>query len=89
VSELSVCVITSNETIPGILLWEIFTLGRSPYRGIESNEDLFRKLNDGYRMEKPDFATKNVHEVMLECWQKEPSARPVSNYDKVLSLRHD
>lgn len=40
----------------GILLWELFTLGSNPYPGIEINEEFFKKLKNGYRMEKPDLA---------------------------------
>ena len=36
----------------GILLWELATLGSSPYPGV-SPEQLFLLLQTGYRMEKP------------------------------------
>ena len=36
----------------GILLWELLTLGSSPYPGV-SPEQLFRLLQSGYRMDKP------------------------------------
>lgn len=37
----------------GILLWELVSLGSSPYPGI-SVQKLFYLLRSGYRMEKPD-----------------------------------
>ena len=36
----------------GILLWELVTLGSSPYPGV-SPEQLFRLLQSGYRMVRP------------------------------------
>lgn len=44
----------------GIFMWELFSLGESPYPGIDANQDLYLKLNDGYRMIKPDFATQEM-----------------------------
>lgn len=43
----------------GIVLWEIVTLGGSPYPGIP-NEDLFRLLKDGYRMDKPENCSPDM-----------------------------
>lgn len=36
----------------GIVLWELFSLGKVPYTGMEANQNLYYKLRDGYRMEK-------------------------------------
>lgn len=37
----------------GILLWELVTLGASPYPGV-AVQNLFHLLRHGYRMERPD-----------------------------------
>lgn len=37
----------------GIVLWELFSLARTPYPGIEADERLYHKLVEGYRMEAP------------------------------------
>lgn len=43
-----------------ILLWEIFTLGKNPYPGIEIDEEFYKRLKAGYRMEKPEFASDRM-----------------------------
>ena len=43
---------------------------------MEADEHFFRKLQDGYRMEKPKYATKLVYEEMQKCWMTEPTQRP-------------
>ncbi|XP_075234261.1 vascular endothelial growth factor receptor kdr-like [Lycorma delicatula] len=60
----------------GIVLWELFSLARTPYPGIEDVERLYQKLEEGFRMEKPEYATKDLYDVMLDCWQERPSMRP-------------
>ncbi|XP_033756439.1 tyrosine-protein kinase receptor TYRO3-like [Pecten maximus] len=59
----------------GIVLWEIVTLGGSPYPGIP-NEDLFRLLKDGYRMENPGNCSTDIYQIMLSCWHPRPHSRP-------------
>ncbi|XP_060068333.1 tyrosine-protein kinase Mer-like [Ylistrum balloti] len=59
----------------GIVLWEIVTLGGSPYPGIP-NEDLFRLLKDGYRMENPGNCGTDIYQIMLSCWHPRPTSRP-------------
>lgn len=44
----------------GILLWEFFSMGETPYPGIEVDERLYQKLLEGYRMESPQFASREV-----------------------------
>ncbi|XP_078051536.1 vascular endothelial growth factor receptor 2-like, partial [Augochlora pura] len=43
----------------GIVLWEFFTLAETPYPGVET-EILYQKLVEGYRMEQPEYATREV-----------------------------
>ncbi|XP_028582231.2 vascular endothelial growth factor receptor 1 [Podarcis muralis] len=60
----------------GVLLWEIFSLGASPYPGVQIDEDFFNKLKEGIRMKAPDFATPEIYQIMLDCWQGDPKERP-------------
>nr|BBD75251.1 fibroblast growth factor receptor-a [Parasteatoda tepidariorum] len=59
----------------GVLIWEIFSLGASPYPTIPY-EKMFQKLRNGHRMAKPDQCPSSVYGIMLDCWNYEPKARP-------------
>uniref|UniRef100_A0A0N5A2V1 Thyroglobulin type-1 domain-containing protein n=1 Tax=Parastrongyloides trichosuri TaxID=131310 RepID=A0A0N5A2V1_PARTI len=59
----------------GILLFEIITLGGSPYPGI-LHENMLKFLESGGRMEKPDNCSDEFYNVMLACWSMSPQQRP-------------
>ena len=59
----------------GVLLWELFSLGKFPYPGMNLDRLLY-KLQKGYRMTKPAFATNDIGQLMIDCWNAEPSLRP-------------
>jgi platelet-derived growth factor receptor alpha len=52
----------------GILLYELFTLGGNPYPGVEIDEEFYKRLKSGYRMEKPDFAPNEVLVKYMFCF---------------------
>uniref|UniRef100_A0A8C6Q2Y7 Fibroblast growth factor receptor 4 n=1 Tax=Nothobranchius furzeri TaxID=105023 RepID=A0A8C6Q2Y7_NOTFU len=60
----------------GVLMWEIFTLGGSPYPGIPV-EELFKLLKEGHRMDKPSNCTHELYMMMRECWHAVPTQRPI------------
>ncbi|XP_032240703.1 fibroblast growth factor receptor 2 isoform X2 [Nematostella vectensis] len=77
----------------GILLWEIFTLGGSPYPGIPV-EKLFELLKSGYRMQMPQKCPDKMYDIMLSCWNENPNARPSftelrAEFDKMLTSMTD
>ncbi|KAM6921273.1 tyrosine-protein kinase receptor Tie-1 isoform 2-T2 [Xenentodon cancila] len=59
----------------GVLLWEIVSLGGTPYCGMTCAE-LYEKLPQGYRMEKPKNCDDEVYELMKQCWRDRPYERP-------------
>ncbi|XP_032410273.1 vascular endothelial growth factor receptor 3 [Xiphophorus hellerii] len=61
----------------GVLLWEIFSLGASPYPGVQIDEDFCKRLKDGVRMRAPETASPEIYGIMLACWQGEPKERPM------------
>ncbi|XP_053319585.1 vascular endothelial growth factor receptor 3 isoform X2 [Spea bombifrons] len=60
----------------GVLLWEIFSLGASPYPGVQINEEFCQRLKDGTRMRAPEYATTEIYRIMLSCWHGDPKERP-------------
>ena len=42
---------------------------------MEANHQLIRQLENGYRMEKPDFAPNYIGEIMSGCWKLDPNER--------------
>ncbi|XP_068732337.1 tyrosine-protein kinase receptor Tie-1-like isoform X4 [Montipora capricornis] len=59
----------------GILLYEILTIGGSPYP--DTNARLIaNKLQQGYRMPKPRHVDSKLYEIMMKCWEEDPSDRP-------------
>ncbi|KAM4038801.1 macrophage colony-stimulating factor 1 receptor [Anomaloglossus baeobatrachus] len=63
----------------GILLWEIFSLGRSPYPGVIVNRKFYKMIKDGCKMDCPDYAPPDLYRLMKECWDLEPTRRPTFN----------
>ncbi|XP_078264049.1 tyrosine-protein kinase receptor Tie-1 isoform X2 [Rhinoraja longicauda] len=59
----------------GVLLWEIVSLGGTPYCGMTCAE-LYEKLPQGFRMEKPLNCDDEVYEFMRQCWRDRPYERP-------------
>ncbi|XP_050089735.1 tyrosine-protein kinase receptor torso [Anopheles aquasalis] len=59
----------------GILLYEICTLGGSPYPSISTNK-LLRYLESGYRMERPKSCSEEFYNLMYSCWNLHPGERP-------------
>ncbi|XKL65970.1 hypothetical protein PGB90_009390 [Kerria lacca] len=59
----------------GVLVWEIVTLGSTPYPGI-SAAAVMRRVRDGHRLEKPEHCRRELYNIMYYCWDKDPEERP-------------
>ncbi|KAM4738934.1 mast/stem cell growth factor receptor kita isoform 2-T2 [Anableps anableps] len=60
----------------GILLWEIFSLGNSPYPGMPVDAKFYKQIKEGYRMDAPEFAPIEMYQIMSSCWDADPFKRP-------------
>ncbi|XP_062517381.1 fibroblast growth factor receptor 1-like isoform X2 [Corticium candelabrum] len=59
----------------GVLLWEIVTLGSTPYPEFTDSR-LMKKLRKGYRMPRPPSCSNQLYHVMRGCWHNHPKDRP-------------
>ncbi|XP_077402898.1 macrophage colony-stimulating factor 1 receptor 2 isoform X2 [Vanacampus margaritifer] len=60
----------------GVLLWEIFSLGKSPYPNVAVDTKFYKMIKDGCHMDRPDFAPPQMYQLMTSCWSLEPTDRP-------------
>ncbi|XP_060784475.1 NT-3 growth factor receptor [Neoarius graeffei] len=58
----------------GVILWEIFTYGKQPWFQLANNE-VIECITQGRVLERPRVCPKEVYDVMLSCWQREPQQR--------------
>ncbi|XP_078142667.1 macrophage colony-stimulating factor 1 receptor 2 isoform X2 [Centroberyx gerrardi] len=63
----------------GVLLWEIFSLGKSPYPNVAVDTNFYKMIKDGRHMAQPDFAPAEIYQLMIHCWSLEPTERPTFN----------
>ncbi|XP_039602996.1 ephrin type-B receptor 4a-like isoform X1 [Polypterus senegalus] len=72
----------------GIVMWEVMSFGERPYWDM-SNQDVINAIEQDYRLPPPPDCPTSLHQLMLDCWQKERNARPrftqiVSALDKLI-----
>ncbi|XP_066024475.1 fibroblast growth factor receptor 3-like isoform X3 [Pocillopora verrucosa] len=59
----------------GVVLYEIFTIGGSPYPRMDGRK-IANLLQQGYRMPQPPHVDDKLYDIMLRCWQDDPGTRP-------------
>ncbi|KAJ4919404.1 hypothetical protein JOQ06_000089 [Pogonophryne albipinna] len=60
----------------GVLLWELFSLGASPYPELPRTQDFCSSLKTGNRMTRPEHAPLHMYDLMKVCWAESPQSRP-------------
>ncbi|XP_064643190.1 ephrin type-B receptor 1-B-like isoform X2 [Lineus longissimus] len=58
-----------------VVMWEVMSYGERPYWNW-SNQDVIKAVEKGYRLPPPMDCPEAIHQLMLDCWQKERSHRP-------------
>uniref|UniRef100_A0A8C7Y8I8 receptor protein-tyrosine kinase n=1 Tax=Oryzias sinensis TaxID=183150 RepID=A0A8C7Y8I8_9TELE len=72
----------------GIVMWEVMSFGERPYWDM-SNQDVINAIEQDYRLPPPMDCPSALHQLMLDCWQKDRNVRPrfadiVSTLDKMI-----
>ncbi|XP_076145526.1 ephrin type-B receptor 4b-like [Alosa pseudoharengus] len=72
----------------GIVMWEVMSFGERPYWDM-SNQDVINAIEQDYRLPPPPECPWALHQLMLDCWQRERCSRPrfadlVSALDKLI-----
>uniref|UniRef100_A0A667YR89 TXK tyrosine kinase n=1 Tax=Myripristis murdjan TaxID=586833 RepID=A0A667YR89_9TELE len=53
----------------GVLMWEIFSEGRTPFES-RSNVEVVEEITRGVRLYRPHRATHPVYRIMYSCWHE-------------------
>uniref|UniRef100_A0A667YN42 Tyrosine-protein kinase n=1 Tax=Myripristis murdjan TaxID=586833 RepID=A0A667YN42_9TELE len=59
----------------GILLWETFSRGVTPYASM-NNQQTRDEVEKGYRMAAPRDCPAEIYSLMCSCWQHDAATRP-------------
>uniref|UniRef100_A0A4W4G1R1 non-specific protein-tyrosine kinase n=1 Tax=Electrophorus electricus TaxID=8005 RepID=A0A4W4G1R1_ELEEL len=59
----------------GVLMWEVYTLGRMPYERL-NNTEIVDKVSTGYRLYRPQMANDKIYNIMMNCWHEKADERP-------------
>ncbi|XP_029941237.1 tyrosine-protein kinase SYK [Salarias fasciatus] len=59
----------------GVLMWEAFSYGQKPYKGMKGN-DVMQMIESGQRMDSPPNCPPEMYELMRTCWTYKAEERP-------------
>ncbi|XP_060751453.1 tyrosine-protein kinase SYK isoform X4 [Tachysurus vachellii] len=59
----------------GVLMWEAFSYGQKPYKGMKGNE-VIQLIESGERMAAPLNCPSEMYNIMLKCWTYKADERP-------------
>nr|XP_056715724.1 tyrosine-protein kinase BTK isoform X1 [Euleptes europaea] len=59
----------------GVLMWEVYTLGKMPYERF-TNSETTEHVTKGLRLYRPQMASDRVYSIMYSCWHEKAEERP-------------
>uniref|UniRef100_A0A3B5LSG7 receptor protein-tyrosine kinase n=1 Tax=Xiphophorus couchianus TaxID=32473 RepID=A0A3B5LSG7_9TELE len=67
----------------GIVMWEVVSYGERPYWDM-NNQDVIKAIEEGYRLPAPMDCPVVLHQLMLDCWERERGDRP--SFSQILNM---
>uniref|UniRef100_A0AC34Q7M3 Receptor protein-tyrosine kinase n=2 Tax=Panagrolaimus sp. JU765 TaxID=591449 RepID=A0AC34Q7M3_9BILA len=65
----------------GVLLWEVFSLGYTPYPG-RQNQEVMQLIVAGGRLDPPIGTPDEIYQLMIRCWETNAEDRP--NFKQII-----
>ncbi|KAF4096163.1 tyrosine-protein kinase TXK isoform X1 [Onychostoma macrolepis] len=59
----------------GVLMWEVFSEGKTPFEN-RSNLEVVEEVTQGGRLYRPHRASAHIYNIMYRCWHERPHGRP-------------
>lgn len=59
----------------GVVMWEIFSEGRTPFEN-RSNVEVVTDITRGIRLYRPQRASQPLYAIMYRCWHEKADGRP-------------
>uniref|UniRef100_A0A3B5REQ1 Tyrosine-protein kinase n=1 Tax=Xiphophorus maculatus TaxID=8083 RepID=A0A3B5REQ1_XIPMA len=59
----------------GVLMWEVYTLGKLPYERL-NNTEIVDQVSRGLRLFRPQLANEKIYSIMTSCWSDKADERP-------------
>ncbi|XP_076005059.1 tyrosine-protein kinase BTK isoform X2 [Genypterus blacodes] len=70
----------------GVLMWEVYTLGKLPYERL-NNVEIVDQVSRGLRLFRPQLANDKVYNIMTSCWLDKTDERP--NFQELVANVQD
>ncbi|XP_061834730.1 ephrin type-A receptor 4-B-like isoform X1 [Nerophis lumbriciformis] len=67
----------------GIVMWEVISYGERPYWDM-NNQDVIKAIEEGYRLPAPMDCPVVLHQLMLDCWERDRAERPT--FSQILNM---
>uniref|UniRef100_A0A8C0GPP7 Tyrosine-protein kinase n=1 Tax=Chelonoidis abingdonii TaxID=106734 RepID=A0A8C0GPP7_CHEAB len=59
----------------GVLMWEVYSLGKMPYERF-NNSETTEHVTQGLRLYRPQLASERIYAIMYSCWHEKADERP-------------
>lgn len=70
------CSTASDVWSLGVAIWEVLTLGGTPYEKVEAEAEVIGALTERRRLRQPElFSVTLYRQTLLQCWRMQPASR--------------